>query len=198
MNRIHHWLCRSEMWRRKLQNDVIPWALRDVDLGERLLELGPGPGLTTHILRQRFASITSIEIDPKLTTSLTSRFHGTNVEVVGGSAAAMPFSDQSFSGVVSFTMLHHVPSPELQDQLFREAHRVLKPRANFVATDSRSSWSMRLFHIGDTMVLIDPNTIQSRLEKAGFREVFVELTPEMVRFRARRESRCGIEHHARA
>lgn len=187
MNRIHDWLCRSNMWRRKLQNDLIPWALRDVDLGERLLELGPGPGLTTDILRRRFSSITSIEVDPELATSLRSRLHGTNVEVVEGSAAAMPFPDESFSGVVSFTMLHHVPSQELQDQLFREAYRVLKPQASFVATDSRNSWSMRLFHIGDTMVLIDQNTIQSRLEQAGFREVVVELTPEVLRFRARRQ-----------
>lgn len=169
-----------------MQNDLIPWALRDVDLGERLLELGPGPGLTTDILRRRFSSITSIEVDPELATSLRSRLHGTNVEVVEGSAAAMPFPDESFSGVVSFTMLHHVPSQELQDQLFR-AYRVLKPQASFVATDSRNSWSMRLFHIGDTMVLIDPNTIQSRLEQAGFREVVVELTPEVLRFRARRQ-----------
>jgi hypothetical protein len=35
-----------------LQNDVIPWALRDVDLGARLLELGPGPGLTADMLRR--------------------------------------------------------------------------------------------------------------------------------------------------
>jgi len=186
MNRIHHWLCRSNMWKHKLQSRLIPWALRDVQLGERVLELGPGPGLTTDILRQRFVSLTSIEIDSQLATSLNSRLQGTNVEVVEGSAAEMPFPDQSFSGVVSFTMLHHVPSAELQDQLFREVHRVLKPRASFVATDSRSSWSMRLFHIGDTMVLIDPKTIQSRLEKAGFHEVFVELTPEVLRFRARR------------
>jgi hypothetical protein len=46
---------------------------------------------------------------------------------------------------------------------------------------------MRLFHIGDTMVLIDPNTIQSRLEKAGFGDVFVEVTSEALRFRGTRQ-----------
>ena len=45
---------------------------------------------------------------------------------------------------------------------------------------------MRLFHMGDTMVLIDPKTVQNRLEKAGFHEVFVDLTPEVFRFHARR------------
>jgi ubiquinone/menaquinone biosynthesis C-methylase UbiE len=186
VNRIHHWLCGSKAWKRKLKKDLIPWALRDVELGEQVLELGPGPGLTTDILRERFASITSIEVDPQLAASLRSRLHETNVVVVQGSAAAMPFPDESFSGVVSFTMLHHVPSPHLQDQLFQEAYRVLKPQASFVATDSRRSWGMRLLHIRDTMVLIDPDTVQSRLEKAGFHEVFVEVTPEVLRFRARR------------
>ncbi len=184
MNRIHHWLCRSNAWKRKLENEVMPWALRDVELGEHVLELGPGPGLTTNILRRRFASLTSIEIDPRLAASLKSRLSGTNVEVVEGSAAAMPFSDESFSGVVSFTMLHHVPSPELQDQLFREVRRVLKPQGSFLATDTRASWSVRLLHIGDTLVPIDPDTIKARLEQAGFQEIHVELISGALRFQA--------------
>ena len=186
MNRIHHWLCRSNSWQRKLQDNLIPWALRDVELGDDVLELGPGPGLTTNILRHRFSNLTSIEIDPELEASLRSRTSGTNIEVVTGNAAAMPFRDNSFSGVVSFTMLHHVPSTQQQDQLFREAYRVLKPQASFVATDSRRSWSMRLLHIGDTMVIIDPDTIQARMEKAGFRDVFVEWTSDVLRFHGHR------------
>ncbi len=186
MNWIHHWLCRSNAWKRKLEQRVIPWALRDVDLGQELLELGPGPGLTTDILRRRVANLTAIEIDTRLATALRSRLHGTNVSIVEGSAAAMPFAEKSFSGVACFTMLHHVPSRELQDQLFQETCRVLKPGGSFVATDSRASWSMRLLHIRDTMVLINPNSIQARLEKAGFCDVFLELTSETLRFHARR------------
>ncbi len=186
MNWIHHRLCRSNAWKRKLERIVVPWALRDVELGEQLLELGPGPGLTTDILRRRVASMTAIEIDPRLAAALRSRLQETNVSVVEGSAAAMPFHDESFSGVACFTMLHHVRSRELQDQLFQEACRVLKPGGSFVATDSRWSWGMRLLHLGDTMVLIDPETIEARLVKAGFREVFLELTSERLRFHARR------------
>jgi hypothetical protein len=33
---------------------------------------------------------------------------------------AMPFPDGSFSAVLSFTMLHHVPSVTLQDQLLSQ------------------------------------------------------------------------------
>ena len=59
----------------------------------------------------------------------------TNVEVVETDATAMPFPDGSFSTVLSFTMLHHVPSVTLQDQLLAEAWRVLRPGGVFAGTD---------------------------------------------------------------
>jgi ubiquinone/menaquinone biosynthesis C-methylase UbiE len=186
MNRIHHWLCASNSWRETLRNDVMPWALRGVDLGENVLEIGPGPGLTTDFLRERIARITSLEIDPGLANSLRSRMRGSNVEVVEGDAAEMPFSDESFSGAVSFTMLHHVPKSELQDKLLRETRRVLKPGAIFAGVDSRSSWMMTLLHIGDVINLVNPDTFAARLENAGFEDVVVETTPRRFRFHARR------------
>jgi ubiquinone/menaquinone biosynthesis C-methylase UbiE len=43
----------------------------------------------------------------------------------------MPFGESEFSGAVSFTMLHHVPSQELQNKVFAEVLRVLKPGGFF-------------------------------------------------------------------
>jgi hypothetical protein len=54
MNRLHRWICRSSFWKKFLQNEMLPWALKDVGLGQNLLEVGPGPGLTTDFLRTRF------------------------------------------------------------------------------------------------------------------------------------------------
>ena len=51
MNLVHHLLCGSAFWRRALQEEIVPWALEGVSLGEDLLELGPGPGLTTALLQ---------------------------------------------------------------------------------------------------------------------------------------------------
>ena len=60
---------------------------------------------------------------------------GTNVTVVAGDATSMPFPDGSFSGAVCFTMLHHVPSAELQDRLLTETYRVLRPGGEwFIST----------------------------------------------------------------
>lgn len=111
----------------------MPWILSGADLGAEVLEVGPGPGLTSDFLCARVPRLTAIEADPKLAESLRLRMSGSNVSVVTGDAASMPFQDAVFSGCATFTMLHHVPSPELQDAVFREMKRVLRPGANWQA-----------------------------------------------------------------
>ena len=169
-----------------MRTEILPWALDGVDLGDRLLEVGPGPGLTTDVLRRRARYVTALEVDRGLASSLSRRLSGTNVEVVHGDASAMPFADASFSAACSFTMLHHVPSYALQASLFRQVRRVLRPGGAFVGTDSRSSLLFRLLHVHDTLTLVDPATLRTRLENAGFVDVAVEPTPHRFRFRARR------------
>ena len=59
-----------------------------------------------------------------------------NEEVVQADATALPQESGRFSGAVSFTMLHHVPTPDLQNQLFGELARVLAPGGVLVLSDS--------------------------------------------------------------
>jgi hypothetical protein len=59
MNLLHRLVCRSALWRWTVERWVIPWALDGVDPGEDVLELGPGPGLTTDVLRERAARLTA-------------------------------------------------------------------------------------------------------------------------------------------
>jgi len=184
MNIIHHWICRSARWRKGLEQTLMPWALEGVDLGNNLLEIGPGPGLTTDLLRQRVQRMTTLEIDPHLADALKHRLEGTNVRVIEGDATKMPFDDGSFSAVIALTMLHHVPSPTLQDKLLAEARRVLRPGGIFVGIDSIPSFRFRLIHIGDTMVVVDPDTFSQRLETAGFSGVRIDKRPNRFRFRA--------------
>ena len=186
MNWVHHWLCRSDWWRRTVLNDIMPWGLDGVELGKQVLEIGPGPGMTTDYLRERVDHLTSLEIDRELATALRSRLGAGNVEVVDGDGTNMPFEDGSFSSALSFTMLHHVPTLELQDQLLRETYRVLRLGAIFAGVDSRDGWIMKVIHIGDVMVLVDPDTFGERLERAGFRDVIVDANDRRFRFRGTR------------
>jgi ubiquinone/menaquinone biosynthesis C-methylase UbiE len=191
VNWLHHRLCRSGRWRKTIRQRV-PWALSGSELGQNILELGPGPGLTTDLVRQITQRLTAIEVDPKLAAGLRSRLRGTNVEVVTGDATAMPFADGQFSGSVSFSMLHHVPSPELQDKLLHEVWRVVEPGGFFVGADSWGSFlMMRLIHLGDTLVPVDPDTFGARLEAAGFKVLEIEKNSGAFRFCARR-----LEIHA--
>jgi hypothetical protein len=41
MNRIHLWYCGSDRWSRRVEQQLIPWALKGLDLGPAALELGP-------------------------------------------------------------------------------------------------------------------------------------------------------------
>jgi ubiquinone/menaquinone biosynthesis C-methylase UbiE len=183
LNQLHHWLCRSARWERTLERRV-PWVLSSAELGPHVLEVGPGPGLATDRLRSRLPRLTAIEADQTLAQLLCTRLQGANVEVVNGDATSMPFPDAEFSGCAAFTMLHHVPSPALQDKLLREVRRVLKPGGAFVGCDSLQSAFMRVLHLGDTFVPIRPDTFGARLEEAGFKVIELEKGSGAFRFYA--------------
>lgn len=170
-----HKVCGSEEWRATVRDFIIPWAVGDGDLGDDVLEVGPGYGATTDVFRERVAKLTAVEIDHELADALRARLEGTNVDVVEGDATALTFADDTFTGATCFAMLHHVPSPELQDRLFAEVQRVVKPGGLFVTSDSIGRDDLREFHEGDTYMPVDPDTVQARLENAGFSVVEVDV-----------------------
>ncbi|MDE3154385.1 MAG: class I SAM-dependent methyltransferase [Acidobacteriota bacterium] len=185
MNRAHRWLCRSAHWRRTVEDRLLPWALDGVDLGAEVLEVGPGPGITTDLLRARARRLTCVEIDRALAAALAARLAGTNVTVLRADATALPLPDARFDGAVGFTMLHHVPSRGRQDRLLAEVARVLRPGAVFAGTDSLYSRLFGALHLFDTMVLVDPAGLPARLEAAGFVAPRVDVDAAGGRFRFR-------------
>src|SRR5574342_1282871 len=138
MNFIHHHICRSARWQ-KILKTIVPWAVEGIEIGPELLEIGPGPGLTTDILRHLSKNVTCVEIDPVSANSLRKRMSGTNVDVHQGDVTELPFAEQSFSTAVCFTVLHHIPSAKLQDRALKEIYRVLKNGGIFAGTDSLPS-----------------------------------------------------------
>ena len=182
MNRYHRRRCRSRGWSDFIAGTVLPHALDGIDLGRRVLELGPGYGASTRPLAARARSLTVLEHDPLLAARLRAEL-GT-VRVVTGDATSMGFGAGSFSAVVCFTMLHHLPGAAAQDRLFAEAARVLRPGGVFAGTDSRPSLRWRLIHLGDTCTPVDPGTLPGRLGAAGFTRVAVDANERLVRFAA--------------
>jgi SAM-dependent methyltransferase len=186
MNWFHRRVCRSGRWRHRVAVELLPWALQGVELGNDVLEIGPGPGVTTDLLRERTQRLTAVEVDAAAAAALEERLHGSGVRVLHGDGAALPFADSSFSSVVAFTMLHHVPTATLQDQLLTEARRVLRPGGVFAGFDGVGSFLFRLVHLGDTYTPVNPDTFGQRLEAASFASVVVERGRARFRFRAMR------------
>ena len=173
MNEAHLEFCASKEWQEIVENEVLPWAVGDRDLGDDVLEVGAGPGLTTDVLRQRVPKLTAIEIDHELAEALSTRLAGTNVTVVEADATKMPLEDDRFSAATCFTMLHHVPTTELQDRMLAEMCRVLRPGGMLVGSDVIPNDTLDVFHDGDIYLPCDPAGMPDRLKAAGFVDVQV-------------------------
>ena len=121
-----------------------------------------------------------------LAERLAERLGGTNVEVVNASAANTGFPDGRFSGAACFAVLHHVPSVEVQDQIFAEILRMLRPGAALVASDGYDNEGTRIHHSDDLFVPLDPVALPARLAGLGFTDVAVDRGEYDFRFIARK------------
>jgi len=158
-----------------LEEQILPDALRDVDLGSEVIEIGPGPGLTTDVLRKQTDNLVAVELDPDLAALLETRFRGTNVEVIRGDATALDLPDDRFSAGASFHMLHHVGSVMTQNRVFAELARVVRTGGPLIAADGVFSEGSLAFHQDDTYNPVDPDGLGDRLEQAGFRSVNIAM-----------------------
>jgi SAM-dependent methyltransferase len=174
-----------------LERDLLPWVTSVADLGDDVLEVGPGPGLTTDLLRQRTARLTAVEIDQDLAGQLARRLAGTNVTVVNGDAVTSGFPGSRFSAAACFAVLHHVASAAVQDQVLAELLRVLRPGGALVGSDGYDNERTRRAHIGDQFVPLDPETLPERLGAIGFSDVTVDHGEYDFRFCARKASRAS-------
>ncbi len=185
MNENHAQVCPSPEWAAHIQNDILPSLVQHADLGDDLLEIGPGPGAATEWLRHRVKRLTVLEIDEAAAAKLAERYAGSNVEVVIGDATKLSYPDGSFDSVGCFTMLHHVPTAALQNKILAEALRVLRPGGALIASDSLASDGLHHFHEGDTYYPIDPGTVVSRLQTIGFGALTV-MIDDRLKFIARK------------
>jgi ubiquinone/menaquinone biosynthesis C-methylase UbiE len=188
MNENHAELCPSPEWAAVIQDEVLPSLTQHADLGEDMLEIGPGPGAATEWLRQKVKRLKAVEVDAAAAGKLADRFAGSNVEVVVGSAAELSFPDESFDSVGCFTMLHHVPTLVLQNKILAEALRVLRPGGVLICSDSLASNDLHHFHEGDTYNPVEPTSVLARLQTLGFENITV-VVDGMLKFVAHRPAR---------
>jgi SAM-dependent methyltransferase len=187
MNRRHAELLGTAEWAAFLHEEVLPVVTHGVELGDDLLEIGPGPGAATQWLRHRVKRLVALELEPEAAAALGTRFAGTNVEAAVGDATALPYPNESFDTVGLFTMLHHVPTIALQNAILAGALVALRPGGILIGSDSLPSDRLHQFHEGDTYNPVEPAAFVTRLQTIGFGEVTITVGHQLL-FRARKEN----------
>ena len=186
VNENHLRMLSSPRWAEILRTHVLPWLESVGELGGDVLEIGPGPGLTTDLLLTLTARITAVEVDAGLAAQLARRLAGSNVEVINASAERAGLAADRFSAAACFAVLHHTESAAIQDRVFAELLRVLRPGGILVGSEGYDNERTRLAHAGDQFVPVDPEELPRRLEAIGFTGVGVEPGEFDFRFQARK------------
>ena len=104
-----------------IQFEKYSFALKDVQLSGKILDLGSGTGLLSKFLKKK---LISIDISKKMLIKSNSK----NVQ---GDMSELPFKDNSFDTILSFSALMNSNSPK---KTINEVHRILKPKGIFVVT----------------------------------------------------------------
>ena len=172
MNEYHQQVLASPEWAEALREDIfVPWLDRIGDLGDDVLELGPGPGLTTAILLERLGHITAVELDPDAAAKLAAQ---SSAHVVCADAASTGLPANRFSAVVTCSMFHHIPTVAQQHSVLEEAHRVLRAGGQLIGVDGVDSQDLRAFHVDDVFNPMAPEDLRRQLTRIGFTNVRVE------------------------
>ncbi len=148
--------------------------------GERVLDVGCGPGSLTVALRRSVGpagSAHGIDASPEMIEAARRNASRAGVEVgfQVGVAEALPFSDGTFDLVVSQLAIHHLPD-DLRPAAFGDMRRVLKPGGRCLIIDFEPPKSgvghlVARMVLGPEMMRIDVADYRALLESAGFKNV---------------------------
>ena len=180
MNEHHARVCGGADWTEHLQNDILPALTAGIDLGNEMLEVGPGPGAATDWLRNRVQRLVAVEHEEPAAGALAARYAGSNVEVICGDATDLRLADTTFDAAGCFTMLHHVPTVALQNRLLAEVLRILRPGGVLVGSDSLPSDALHRFHEDDTYNPVEPGTLLTRLQTLGFERITIGVSEALT------------------
>jgi len=173
--------------------DVVAQRERVLDVlglraGERVVDLGCGPGLLALQMAERVGSdgeVQCIDASESMVAMAKRRFADIKwIEPRVGDVAALPYSDRSFDAGVCTQVYEYVPDI---DRALAELYRVLKPRGRAVVVDT--DWESSVWHSSDTdrmrrmLEAWDrhcphphlPRTLMPRLRAAGFESVRADV-----------------------
>jgi len=98
--------------------------------GARVVDLGCGSGIFTHLLSERGYTASGLDISPKLLELARRKYP--SLQFDEGDVEALPYESESVDAVLLSGLVHHLPDAA---KCAAEVARVLKPNGTFVAFD---------------------------------------------------------------
>ena len=101
------------------------------DLGS-CLEIGCGTGRMTEFLADFFPKVYAVDISGEMIRQGKERLQGlNNIEWVETNGETLPFPTESVDFIFSYIVFQHIKTPEMVQETFKEAYRVLQPYGLF-------------------------------------------------------------------
>jgi ubiquinone/menaquinone biosynthesis C-methylase UbiE len=131
----YDWSRRGEEWTRDScsKERVVTELLEpNVPSGSVALEVGPGGGRWTDILRQRASRLLIVDVADRALELCRERFNGcSNIEYLLTDGRTLAVADSTVDAIWSYDVFVHINPPDTRSY-FREFGRVLKPRGRAV------------------------------------------------------------------
>ena len=115
--------------------------------GDLVLEFGAGPAYASELLNRLGYRTVALDLDPEIMgyaaerMTLDQRLAAERSSFVAGDGLLLPFTEESFDGVLCLNALHHMPSFA---QALGEIRRALKPGCRAVFSEPGSTHSQSL------------------------------------------------------
>lgn len=162
-------------------------AMADLEVGSRVLEVGPGTGQATVPLAERGYWVTAVDLGAELAAIASRKVAAyPNVEVVVADFEAWPLPDEPFDAVVSATAFHWI-DPEIR---VAKAAQALRPGGSLAIIETRR------VPVGDEQLFADLWRCSQRIDPTArpLRKMADDEPPE-----SRAEvDRSGLFDHAAA
>ena len=119
----------------------------------KVLDVGCGNALMLPFILEKGAFYFGLDISEKLIEIARKKYlkeiEQEKAELVVGQATNLPFENNEFDFVISFAVLHHIPSKEFQGKFFEEIKRVSKSNAKvkIIVWNLLSDWASKRFNI---------------------------------------------------